>query len=192
MKQRPLNGRILVSDCLGLRQFNTQLLYFTCSSLSKDGERVYMMSERTGSPNVMVRDLFTGKEKILTKNDKGTLKSYVYFDGTFNQGLGKASVCLDYERPDDYNAYEHFTMDHKGNLVCDGYFKYPWEIKKVRENSTDNGPDPHKKGAEYICKVIPDWDKGELEWIPLCRHESDWPGCTSSSDLQSYRRPGVL
>ena len=42
--------------------------------------------------------------------------------------------------PDDYDAYGHFTMDHLGNLVCDGYFKYPWEVKKVRENSTDNGP----------------------------------------------------
>ena len=35
--------------------------------------------------------------------------------------------------PDDYNAYGHFTMDHEGNLVCDGYFKYPWEIKAVRK-----------------------------------------------------------
>ena len=78
--------------------------------------------------------------------------------------------------PDDYNAYGHFTMDHSGNLVCDGYFKYPWEIKKVRENSTDNGPDPHKKDAEYICKVLPDWENGVLEWIPLCKHESDWLG----------------
>ena len=78
--------------------------------------------------------------------------------------------------PDDYDAYGHFTMDHLGNLVCDGYFKYPWEVKKVRENSTDNGPDPHKKDAEYICKVLPDWDKGNLDWIPLCKHDSDWLG----------------
>lgn len=346
-----------------------------------------MLTDRTGHPNVMVQDLATGEERILTDNCKGTLKSYVYFDGTLNQGLGKASVCLDGERdliyfiqddkickvgldgavsvlnfvpdgrmtafthasadgrylcvpmtdgrcldfdpetegsgldrrpvydidgrcqeeglssylcvydtgtgamlyekaipkcwithvqfnprnpeqimynhewssfdcgirriwlydhasdtvtrvrtegddtlgnpggyarkandwvchemwsddgktiiyhggyedgpamvgkfepesgkyweialPDDYDAYGHFTMDHQGNLVCDGYFKYPWEVKKVRENSTDNGPDPHKKDAEYICKVLPDWEKGTLAWIPLCRHESDWLG----------------
>lgn len=346
-----------------------------------------MLTDRTGHPNVMVRDMATGEERILTDNRKGTLKSYVYFDGTLNQGLGKASVCLDGERdliyfiqddkickvgldgavlvlnfvpdgrmtafthvsadgrylcvpmtdgrcldfdpetegsgldrrpvydidgrcqeedlssylcvydtgtgamlyekaipkcwithvqfnprnpeqimynhewssfdcgirriwlydhasdtvtrvrtegddtlgnpggyarkandwvchemwsddgktiiyhggyedgpamvgkfepesgkyweialPDDYDAYGHFTMDHQGNLVCDGYFKYPWEVKKVRENSTDNGPDPHKKDAEYICKVLPDWEKGTLAWIPLCRHESDWMG----------------
>ncbi len=44
---------------------------------------------------MVVKDLYTGEEKILTDNRKGILKSYVYFDGTFNQGLGKASVSLD-------------------------------------------------------------------------------------------------
>lgn len=387
MNTKPLNGRILVSDCLGRQEFNTQLLYFTGSSLGNDDEHIFMLTDRTGSPNVVVRSLFSGEEKVLTANDRGTLKSYVYFDGTFNKGLGKASVCLDPDReiiyyiqddkicrtdlqgritvlnqvpdgrmtafthvsadgrrlcvpmtdgrcldfdpqtegsgldrrpvydidervqkeslnsylcvydtdtgallyektvpkcwithvqfhpenadlimynhewssfscgirriwlydhsadtlrpvravgddtlgsprgyarkaedwvchemwsddgrfiiyhggyaggpamvgrfelstgryweialPDDYDAYGHFTMDHKGNLVCDGYFKYPWEVKRIRENSTDNGPDPHKKDAEYICKVVPDWDRGILEWIPLCRHESDWLG----------------
>lgn len=98
MEQNPLNGRILISDCLGRQEFNTQLLYFTCSSLGQGDERVYMMSDEGGSPNVVVRDLFSGEEKTLTKNTKGILKSYVYFDGTFNQGLGKASVCLDWQR----------------------------------------------------------------------------------------------
>lgn len=387
MGQKRQNGRMLVGDCLGRQEFNTQLLYFTCSSLGASDERIFMISDQGGSPNVVVRDLFTGTEKTLTKNTKGILKSYVYFDGTFNEGLGKASVCLDCEReaiyyiqddeickvdldgtitilgrvpdgrmtafthvsadgkqlcvpmtdgrcldfdpetegsgldkrpvydidgrvqeedlssylcvydtagggllyekqvpkcwithvqfnprnpeqimynhewssfdcgirriwlydhstdtirrirtegsdtlgnpagymrkagdwvchemwsddgtsviyhggyengpamvgkyelssgkyweialPEDYDAYGHFTMDHKGNLVCDGYFKYPWETKKVRENSTDNGPDPHKKDAEYICKVEPDWENGTLTWIPLCKHESDWLG----------------
>ena len=387
MNQNPLNGRMLVSGCPEGQEYNTQLLYFTCSSMGKGDERIYMLSDRTGSPNVVVRSLSDGKERILTDNRKGILKSYVYFDGTLNEGLGKASVCLDCEReviyyiqddrickvdlegritvlnqvpdgrmtafthvsgdgkylcvpmtdgrcldfdpetegsgldrrpsydidervqreglnsylcvydtdsgallyektvpkcwithvqfhpvnpdiimynhewssfscgirriwlydhaedtlrpvrtvggdtlgnpagyarsaedwvcqemwsddgayiiyhggypegpamvgryepasgryweialPEDYDAYGHFTMDHKGNLVCDGYFKYPWEVKKVRENSTDNGPDPHKKDAEYICKVIPDWDAGTLTWIPLCKHESDWLG----------------
>ena len=67
-------------------------------------------------------------------------------------------------------------MAHNGDLVCDGYFKFPDEIKPVRENSTDNGPDPHKKDAEYICQVIPDWASGTLKWIPLCKHETDWLG----------------
>ena len=54
-----------------------------------------MISDRTGSPNVYVRDLSTGTERRLTRNEGGTLKAYVYFDGTENFGLGKASVCLD-------------------------------------------------------------------------------------------------
>lgn len=371
----------------GGEEYDTQLLYFTCSSLSGDDRRLYLITDRTGSPNAAVRDLSTGEERILTDNRKGTLKSYVYFDGAEGRGLGKASVCLDsrrdviyyiqdnqicrtdlagrrtvlrevpdgrmtafthvsadgkrlcvpmtdgrildfdpetegsgldrrpvydidgrvqaenlssylcvydtetgallYEKqiprcwithvqfhpqnpeiimynhewssfdcgirriwlydhttdtvtrvrtegadtlgnsrgyarraadwvchemwsddgrfiiyhggyengpamvgrfepesgryweialPDDYDAYGHFTMDHSGSLVCDGYFKYPWEQKPVRENSTDNGPDPHKKDAEYICRVIPDWEAGTLTWIPLCRHGSDWLG----------------
>ena len=36
VEQRPLNGRVLVSDCLERQEFNTQLLYFTCSSLAEN------------------------------------------------------------------------------------------------------------------------------------------------------------
>ncbi|MDF2888650.1 MAG: hypothetical protein K0R23_3035 [Lacrimispora sp.] len=387
MEQAMLNGRMLTGGAGNREPYNTQLLYFTSSSVSENDERIYMICDKGGSPNVMVKDLLTGEERFLTDNQKGILKSYVYFDGTFNQGLGKASVCLDSKRdavyfiqndkickadltgtvtvlntvpsgrmtafthvsadgtylcvpmtdgrcldfdpvtegsgldrrpvydidgriqeenlnsylcvynthtgdmlyekvvekcwithvqfhpqnpelimynhewasfdcgirriwlydhsqdtltpvrregsdtlgnpggcfrskhdwvchemwsddganiiyhggfvggpamvgkyelgtgkyweialPDSYDAYGHFTMDHAGNLVCDGYFKYPWEVKKIRENSTDNGPDPHKKDAEYICRVFVDWERGELKWVPLCRHESDWLG----------------
>lgn len=375
-----LQQRIPVSGC---ETYNTQMLYFTCSSLSANDRYLYLISDRNGSPNVVVKDLQSGEERILTKNTFGYLKSYVYFDGGFNQGLGKASVSLDSERnliyfiqddkickvdldgkitelncvpdgrmtafthvsadgkllcvpmtdgrcldfdpdtegygldkrpkynidgrvqaeklnsylciyntesgalvyektvpccwithvqfnpvnpelimfnhewpesdcgirriwlynhatdtlqrvrtegempgkynrrredwvchemwsddgryiiyhggydqgpafvgrvdtkdfsyvesalPDDYNAYGHFLMAHNGDLVCDGYFKFPDEIKPVRENSTDNGPDPHKKDAEYICQVIPNWEEGTLRWIPLCKHETDWLG----------------
>jgi len=387
MEQSILNGRMLTGGAGERDLYNTQLLYFTSSSISENDERIYMICDKGGNPNVMVKDLLTGEVRFLTENKKGILKSYVYFDGTLGQGLGKASVCLDSKRdvvyfiqddkickadltgtvtvlntvpegrmtafthassdgkylcvpmtdgrcldfdpetegsgldkrpvydidgrvqeenlnsylcvydthtgnmvfekvvekcwithvqfhpqnsdlimynhewasfdcgirriwlydhsrdtltpvrregsdtlgrpggylrsrndwvchemwsedgasiiyhggyaggpamvgkyelgtgkyweialPDSYNAYGHFTMDHAGNLVCDGYFKYPWEIKKTRENSTDNGPDPHKKDAEYICRVLVDWDGGELKWIPLCKHESDWLG----------------
>ncbi len=387
MPKTLINCPMLVSGCADRDSYDTQLLYFTCSSLSRDDKRIFLLSDRNGSPNVWVKELCTGEERMLTDNKKGILKSYVYFDGTFNEGLGKASVsldcinnvifyiqddkickvdldgnitvlnhvpdgrmtafthasadgkrlcvpmtdgrCLDFDPetegsgldkrpvynidgrvqeenlnsylcvydtetgellfektvpkcwithvqfnpanpeiimynhewpsfacgirriwiydhstdeirrirtegndtlgnprgyarnaedwvchemwsddgktiiyhggyengpamvgkydmesgkyweialPDDYNAYGHFLMDHLGNLVCDGYFKYPWEVKKVRENSTDNGPDPHKKDAEYICKVLPDWEAGVLNWVPLCKHESDWLG----------------
>lgn len=383
-----LEERILVSGCEGEEEgFDTQLLYFTCSSLSNDDKRLYVISNSDGHPNVYVKDLTTGKETRLTDNRQGTLKSYVYFDGQPGKGLGKASVCLDsvrdviyyiqddhickvgldakpvvlnhvpdgrttafthvsndgtklcvpmtdgraldydpetegygldrrpvydidgrvqeeqlssylcvydtlsgallYEKevplcwithvqfnpvnpdiimfnhewpcadcgirriwlydhrsdsirrvrsegadtlgdtaghvrsasdwvchemwsadgstiiyhggyangpamvgkyeldrdrcweialPDDYNAYGHFTIDQQQNLCCDGYFKYPEDIKTVRENSTDNGPDPHRKDGEYISRVVPHWNEGRLEWIPLCKHRSDWLG----------------
>lgn len=354
--------------------FDTQLLYFTCSSLSNDDKYLYVISNRTGSPNVFVHNMETGEELQLSRNENGVLKSYVYFDCTPHRGLGKASVCLDphrnivyyiqdddickvgldgkitvlnhvpvdrvtafthvsddgrllcvpmtdarsldydpetegsgldrrpvynidgrvqdenlnsylcvydtatgallYEKripkcwithvqfnpanpeiimynhewssfdcgirrmwiydhkkdeywnvrkdgatdwvchemwsddgniiiyhggyaeglamvgrynmltgerkeislPADYNAYGHFTMDHQQVLCCDGYFKFPEDIKKVWNNSTDNGPDPHKKDGEYISRVVPDWETGVLNWIPLCKHESDWLG----------------
>ncbi|MBQ6362610.1 MAG: hypothetical protein IJI62_01260 [Lachnospiraceae bacterium] len=390
--QEDIRERIPVCGCSDEQDaaqtgYNTQLLYFTCSSLSRDDRELYVITDRDGNPNVMVRDLETGEERILTDNQSGIMKSYVYFDKQFGKGLSKASVCLDPERkivyyiqdnqicradhegnrkvlayvpdgrmtafthvsadgkllcvpmtdgrcldydpetegsgldrrpvydidgrvqeeklssylcvydtetgalqyekqiplcwithvqfhpldperimynhewscydcgirriwiydhrkdeiirvrtegddtlgdphgyprkggdwvchemwsddgkfiiyhgsyengpamvgrydvenrryweialPDDYNAYGHFTMDHDGNLVCDGYFKFPEEQKVVRENSTDNGPDPHKKDGAYISRVLPDWDQGILSWIPLCRHDSDWLG----------------
>lgn len=360
----------------GSEEYNTQLLYFTCSSLSADDKRVYMICDEGGSPNVIVKDLENGTVKQLTQNTEGCLKSYVYFNGNPEKGLGKASVCLDAPRdiiyfiqgndickvgldgeikvlnqipsgqmtafthvsndgrylcvpttdgrcldydpdtegygldqrpvynidervqkehlhsylhvydtrtgeelkrevvpdcwithvqfhplnpekimynhewasfdcgirrmwlfdgkkhirlrtpaenrsgedwvchemwsddgkyviyhgalqsgaafvgrldveqmeyreislPEEYNAYGHFTMNHQGNLVCDGYFKFPDEIKKVRENSTDNGPDPHKKDGEYISAQLVDWEAGKMEWLPLCKHDSDWLG----------------
>jgi len=355
---------------------NTQMLYFTCSSLSADDKRIYLISDRDGSPNVYVHDLQSGEERRLTANTAGALKSYVYFDGEQDRGLGKASVCLDPERdvvyfiqdrdiccvgldgdirvlaqvpqghmtafthvssdgrllcvpttdgrildydpdtegygldkrpvydidarvqkenlnsylhvydtetgeevlcekvprcwithvqfhpldnrkimynhewpsfdcgvrriqlfdgschkplrmqgegrsaadwvchemwsadgryviyhgaydhgpafvgrvnveemtyseialPPEYDAYGHFTIEKSGDLVCDGYYKAPGDVPVQRENSTDNGPDPHKKNAEYISRVHPDWSARTLTWTPLCRHESDWLG----------------
>lgn len=390
-----LNGRTLISD--QNESGNTQLLYFTCSSLSYDDERIYLISDRDGHPNVYRKDLLHGTWEKLSDNRKGALKSYVYFDGTEGEGLGKASVCLDYLRenvyyiqdnqivkaspngsrvtlnevpfgrmtafthvsldgkrlcvpmtdgrildfdpdtegygldkrprydidgrvqdehlnsylcvydtetgnmlyektiplcwithvqfnpvdsdiimynhewssfncgirriniydrhrdifyhvrtegddtkgnprgfmrsrndwvchemwtddgrtiiyhggyqngpamvgrcdinfseadndglpertfyeialPDEYNAYGHFLMDHQGNLTCDGYYRMPGEKIIERENSTDNGPDPHRKDGIYITKVVSEWEKGILRWIPLCRHDSNWLG----------------
>ncbi len=96
--QSPVNGHMLVSGCCDRDTYDTQLLYFTCSSLSRDDQHIFLLTDKNGHPNVAVRNLFTGEERLLTNNQKGALKSYVYFDGTFNEGLGKASVCLDAER----------------------------------------------------------------------------------------------
>lgn len=108
---------------------------------------------------------------------------YVIYHGAYDEGpafVGKVDMqdrtYREIPLPEDYNAYGHFTMDHQGNLACDGYFKFPQEIKQVRENSTDNGPDPHKKDGAYISALRADWERGSLEWFPLCRHGSDWLG----------------
>lgn len=355
---------------------NTQMLYFTSSSLSADDERIYLISDRDGHANVYVRDLRTGAERQLTHNTQGIMRSYVYFDGVKGEGFGKASVCLDAKRdlvyfiqndeicrvgldgqthvlhriandqmtafthvsadgrylcvpttdarildfdpdtegygldkrpkydidarvqreglqsylrvydtetgeevlcervpkcwithvqfhpldsrlilynhewpsfdcgtrrmqlfdgknhtplrtqgegrsrddwvchemwssdgryviyhgayeggaafvgrvevkhktyseialPKEYDAYGHFTCEPGGDLVCDGYYRQPGEAAVQRENSTDNGPDPHKKNAEYISRIHPDWQKRTLRWTPLCKHGTDWLG----------------
>ena len=60
-KRTPQNGQMLVSGCADRDSWNTQLLYFTCSSLSRDDRRIYLLSDRSGDPNVVVRDLLTGE-----------------------------------------------------------------------------------------------------------------------------------
>jgi oligogalacturonide lyase len=77
---------------------NDQLLYFTSTSLLADDQHVVFLSDRTGEPNIYLRDLQTGHDKQLTSNTEGFLKSYVYFDGTPYRGLGRASVSLDAPR----------------------------------------------------------------------------------------------
>ncbi|HVU34357.1 MAG TPA: hypothetical protein VHE61_13050 [Opitutaceae bacterium] len=77
---------------------NNQLLYFTSPSLTADGQHLVFLSDRTGVPNLFVRDMASGRERPLTTNQTGVLKSYVYFDGIPYQGLGKASASLDVHR----------------------------------------------------------------------------------------------
>ena len=77
---------------------NDQLLYFTSTSLLADDRRLVFLSDRTGHPNVFLRDTKTGEERQLTRNDEGWLKSYVYFDGQPYRGFGRASVSVDPER----------------------------------------------------------------------------------------------
>jgi oligogalacturonide lyase len=74
---------------------NDQLLYFTSTSLLADDQHLVFLSDRTGQPNIFLRDLKTGRERQLTSNTEGFLKSYVYFDGAPYRGLGRASVSLD-------------------------------------------------------------------------------------------------
>jgi len=76
------------------RAANEQLLYFTSSSLTCNDSHIVFISDRTGHPNLFVRDLASGFERQLTRNAEGFLKSHVYFDGTPYRGFGKASISL--------------------------------------------------------------------------------------------------
>ena len=115
-----LRNKTLVGGCAGEENgWNTQLLYFTGSSLSRDDKLLFMISDKGGSPNIVMRDLEKGTEKTLTQNRNGTMKSYVYFDCRPGIGLSKASVCLDAER-----RIAYFIQD---NAICrvgeDGVFR---------------------------------------------------------------------
>jgi hypothetical protein len=79
-------------------QSNDQLLYFTSTSLLSDDQHLVFLSDRTGCPNIFIRDLAAGTERQLTRNTEGFLKSYVYFDGVPYRGLGRASVSVDPQR----------------------------------------------------------------------------------------------
>ncbi len=73
---------------------NEQLLYFTSASFTNGGESLVFHSDRTGHPNIFIRNLQNGKVKQISDNTGGILKSYVYFDGTPYRGLSKTSPCL--------------------------------------------------------------------------------------------------
>ena len=107
-----MKNAILVSGCPGEEGgWNTQLLYFTGSSLSRDDKSLFLISDRDGSPNVIVRDLATGTERTLTQNRNGVMKSYVYFDCNPGKGLSKASVCL------GQDAHPHPIYSHDGRKI---------------------------------------------------------------------------
>jgi len=106
-----MKNAMLISGCPGEEcGWNTQLLYFTGSSLSRDDKSLFLISDRDGLPNVIVRDLATGTERALTQNRNGVMKSYVYFDCNPGKGLSKASVCLDADR-----SVVYFIQD---NTIC--------------------------------------------------------------------------
>jgi hypothetical protein len=97
---------------------NDQLLYFTSTSLTRDDRVLVMISDRTGHPNLFAKWLDSGEERQLTFNDSGALKSYVYFDGRPDEGLGKASVCLHPESGQIYyiEGREIRTVDLNGAI----------------------------------------------------------------------------
>ena len=118
--------------------YNTQILYFTCSSVSLDNRNrnLYLISDRDGSPNVYVHDLETGSEQRISSNTAGYQKSYVYFDGEEGHGLGKASVCLDAARDIIYYIQDNCIFQAS---AADGVRM----LAKVPEGSRRSGDDLH-------------------------------------------------
>ena len=96
---------------------NEQQLYFTSSSLLADDKRLVYISDKTGHPNLFIRDLVSCRDTQLTNNAEGFLKSYVYFDGTPYRGFGKASVSLHPESGSIYyiQGREIRKIDASGN-----------------------------------------------------------------------------
>ncbi|HWQ15283.1 MAG TPA: oligogalacturonate lyase family protein [Roseiflexaceae bacterium] len=83
---------------------NDQLLYFTSPSLTADDRTLVFISDRDSpvpkhtdpraAVNLYALDRPTGRVRRLTDNDEGYLRSYVYFEGLRERGLGLASPCL--------------------------------------------------------------------------------------------------
>jgi hypothetical protein len=83
---------------------NDQLLYFTSPSLTADDRVLVFLSDRAsplpkaGDPraavNLFALDRATGELRQLSQNREGYLRSYVYFEGLPERGLGMASPCL--------------------------------------------------------------------------------------------------
>jgi hypothetical protein len=52
-----------------------QLLYFTSSSLLADDRRLVVIRDEETNPNLVIRDLNAGTDRLLTQNREGALKS---------------------------------------------------------------------------------------------------------------------
>lgn len=96
---------------------NNQLLYFTSSSVLADGSGLVYISDCGGSSNLHFLDFQTGQSRQLTAQNEGYLCSYVYFDGSYEKGFGKASVSLDSKRKRAYyiQGLEVHCVDTDGN-----------------------------------------------------------------------------
>lgn len=93
---------------------------------------------------------------------------YVIYHGTYHNGLsyiGRVNIhTLQYhEIPIDpaYHAYGHFTVMDTGVLVSDGYY-------------IESGDDPQKMFGQWISIQKVDWEQETIQWLPLCRHGSNW------------------
>jgi len=148
-----------------LKTDNNQLLYFTSTSLLRDDRHLIFLSDQTGNPNIFMRDLKTGKERQLSNNQEGILKSYVYFDGMPYKGLGKASISLDPGKGLVYylQGYDIMVVDTSG--VRRKLGEYPHGQMTAFTNVSADGTrlcvpttDARALDGDQLLKGKPDYD----------------------------------
>jgi hypothetical protein len=87
----------------------------------------------------------------------GGYKDGPFFIGRVNaDGSDLAEIAL----PAAYRQYGHFTGSDTGLLVSDGYYQ--------------QDDDPEYRGGAWITLQKVDWAERSVEWIPICRHGSNW------------------
>jgi oligogalacturonide lyase len=91
----------------------------------------------------------------------GEYKNGPAYVGKVNpDGSGRIEIPL----PSGWKRYGHFTEGGFGMLVTDGYYTEP---------DDDLVPKAPKSGL-WISYLKTDWEKKQIEWIPLCRNGSSW------------------
>jgi oligogalacturonide lyase len=101
--------------------------------------------------------------------------AWVVYHGTYGgQGAGRSFVGR--VRPDGseraelpfdprFRRYGHFTLGPDvSQLVSDGYAEF--------DSADADGSAPG--GGAWISLLRADWERGALEWTPVCRHRSSW------------------
>lgn len=88
----------------------------------------------------------------------------VYFIGKVDRdGSNRVEVGF----PPEYRKYGHFNLNHAGLLVGDGYYQEPGEEELP-------GARNEWRGGEWISLQKMDWINRSMEWVPLCKHGSNW------------------
>jgi Periplasmic component of the Tol biopolymer transport system len=91
--------------------------------------------------------------------------SHIIYHGAYKDGpsyIGRVNIetreAVEIPFPPEYKSYGHFTADRSGALVSDGYYC----DAASREKSL------------FISTQTADWQRGTLQWHPLCEHRSSW------------------
>ena len=97
-----------------------------------------------------------------------------FFLGRHNLETGRSEEAVFDPR---FTSYGHFTLVSGDDYLCsDGYFQ-------MLEAECDRGSreyDPEKNvdftpmTSKYITVLKVDWDKGTVDWRPLCEHGGEW------------------